>query len=161
MSKALLTQSEIELVRAGYARFSKGDVRGVAEILDPDVEYVLPDDFPEGMGGVFHGRQEVLRMWESMLTELEYWRAEAEKIIHVPPDRLLVLARVSAKGKASGAEIQMQTADLLTVRNSRIVRVHIYRDPHEALRTVGIEDRPSVNEGGDDGHSTSAGFDQA
>jgi ketosteroid isomerase-like protein len=47
---------------------------------------------------------------------------------------------VRAKGKASGAEIQMHTADLLTVRNAKIVRVHIYRDPGEALRTVGIED---------------------
>jgi ketosteroid isomerase-like protein len=108
-------------------------------MLDPDVDDVLPDDFPERMGGVFHGRQEVLDMWESMLTELEYWRVEAEKIVPVPPDRLLVLARVRAKGKASGAEIEMQTGDLLTVRDGKIVRAHIYRDSVEALRTVGIE----------------------
>ena len=132
-------QSEIEVVRDSYARFSTGDVRGAAEILDPDVEYVLPDDFPEGMGGVFHGRQEVLRMWKSILTELEYWRVEAEKIVPVPPDRLLVLAHMRAKGKASGAEIQMHTGDLLTVRNAKISRVHIYRDPGEALRKVGME----------------------
>ena len=140
MSKAPPMQAEIELVRDGYARFSAGDIRGVAEILDPDVQYVLPDVFPEGMGGVFHGRKEVLRMWESMLNELEYWRVETEKFVPVPPDRLLVLARVKAKGRASGAEIQMQTADLLTVRNAMVVRAHIYRDPSEALRAVGIEE---------------------
>lgn len=140
MSKTVLMQSEIAFVRDGYARFSAGDVRAVAEGLDPDVEYVLPDDFPDGMGGVFRGRREVLRMWESMLDELEYWRIDAERIVPVPPDQVLVLTHNTAKGKASGAEIQMQTGDLLTVRNAKIVRVHIYRDPGEALRTAGIED---------------------
>jgi ketosteroid isomerase-like protein len=133
-------QSEIELARDGYARFSAGDIIGAAEVLDPDVEYLLPDDFPEGMGGRFRGRQEVLRMWESMSNELEYWRIEGERFIPLPPDRVLVLACTRAKGKASGAEIQIQTADLWTVRDGQVVRARIYREPGEALREVGLAD---------------------
>lgn len=130
---------EIEVLRDGYASFSAGDIMRALDVLDPDVEYVLPDDFPEGIGGRFNGRNEVRRLWQSILTELDYWINEPETFVPVPPDRVLVLARTRAKGKASGAEIAMQTADLWTLRDARVVRGVIYRDRAEALRSVGIE----------------------
>ena len=51
-------------------------------------------------------------------------------------DRVVGLARQRAKGLESGAPAEMTFAQVVTVRNGRIVRIENYSDQAEALAAV-------------------------
>src|SRR5439155_23972176 len=97
-------QAAIEALPALYAAFSRGDLETGLAAFDPDVEYIIPHDFPEG--DTYRGHAGVRRFWEMGLRELDYWRVEPERFITVPPNRVLVFATERIKGRASKVETE-------------------------------------------------------
>ena len=67
-----------------------------------------------------------------MVGSREYFRAfsdlriEAERIIDLGDDKVLVLTRQTARGKLSGAPFEHELADLMTLADGRIVGMIAY-----------------------------------
>jgi ketosteroid isomerase-like protein len=127
-----VTEENVALVRDIYAA---PDFFALNDRTSRDVEFDFSDLYPERP--VIRGFEELRRFRE------ESWRDpvsfEPERFIDLDAERVLVLVRVSAVGKVSGASVGGRSAHELTIRDGLVVRVKVYPDADEALRAAGLE----------------------
>jgi ketosteroid isomerase-like protein len=131
-----MSRENLELVRSIYAAWEGGDFT-LAEWADPEIEYVAVDG-PDP--GTWKGLTEMARNFRSWLSTWEEFRLEASEYRELDPERVLVLDRLSGRGKTSGLDlgrIQSQGAWLFHVRDGRVTRMVRYMDRHRALEAVG------------------------
>ena len=65
-------------------------------------------------------------------------RIEAERIIDLGGDRVLVLPRQTALGKQSGVPIDHEFGDVFTLDDGKVVRYDTYWNRAEALEAAGL-----------------------
>ena len=46
--------------------------------------------------------------------------------------------RQTATGKVSGAEVEVENAQVITLRDGKVIRTVVYSDPDEAARAAGV-----------------------
>lgn len=125
-----------QLLRAAYAAWNAGDLEAATAHAAPDVEVVQDPELP----GAFHGRgPETLRGWLGSFFETwDEFRVELERVVR-HGDRVVALARVHARGKASGIDVDVRVGHVATFRQGLIVRFETYGDPEAALRAAGAD----------------------
>jgi uncharacterized protein len=131
----------VEVVRRGYEAFNVGDIEGSLALIHPEVEwhtYIVPGPG----GGIYNGHDGVRQLWSDARNIFGNFRNEPERIIDVPPDRVVAFIRVCGIGKESGIPVEARIAHLFTFRDGLPVRVQSYDDRDEALRVAGIEGEP-------------------
>jgi hypothetical protein len=70
--------------------------------------------------------------------EGETYRAHAETFIDTG-DRIVVGVRLTARGKASGAEVEMRRWNVYEIRNGLVIRIDIFETKAQALEAAGLE----------------------
>jgi ketosteroid isomerase-like protein len=103
--------------------------------LHPDVEWVIAREHPQAR--TLTGREAVAqyrREWEEMLPGARF---ERERLL-TADDRVLAIGTIHGAGAASGAEVAVPLALLLTTSGGLIVRVQEFLDPAEALESAGL-----------------------
>jgi ketosteroid isomerase-like protein len=65
------------------------------------------------------------------------WRLEPERFIDAG-DRVVVVARLSARGKASDVSLERHDGMVWTVRDGKAVRLDYFNNPTEALEAAGL-----------------------
>jgi ketosteroid isomerase-like protein len=123
-----------EVVLAAYDSFNRGEIEPILDILHPDVEWVPPPTSLEPRP--LRGRDAVREylapnFFESQTAE------PLETIEHA--NRLLVVARVRARGRGSGVELDQTAYHVLTIEEGRAVRFEVHVDRAEALRALGAD----------------------
>ncbi|MFJ4188766.1 nuclear transport factor 2 family protein [Kitasatospora sp. NPDC089509] len=122
------TDPDVALVLAAYTAYARGDIDAAVADLDPDVDWVEPEEFPNG--GAHHGRDAVHKylsaayaMWSELVSErTAYRRGEEIVIVH------------HMRGvQTDGVPLELTAADVFTVREGRVVRMHAHADPAEVL----------------------------
>lgn len=108
----------------------------VVEVLHPEVEFREDPKFPEGR--VYHGRDAVRTYFKRFSSEFQPFWWEAEDVIDVDDDRVLLLVRVRGRGRGSGAKFDTRGGWLFTLSNGMAVRVDAYLDRREALDAAGL-----------------------
>ncbi len=66
------------------------------------------------------------------------YEATGEKFLELDAERVLVLGRVTGRGKTSGVSVETEFANLLHVREGRISRLSLYSDRDRALADLGL-----------------------
>jgi uncharacterized protein len=124
--------SEIaELLRGAYEAYSRGEVDAVLELLDPDVEWVPPSSSLEPHP--LRGRDAVREYLSPNIFEDQ--KAEPLEIIEAG-GRVLVVARVQARARGSGIEIDQVVYHLFTIEDGLAVRFSAHIDRKEALAAL-------------------------
>jgi ketosteroid isomerase-like protein len=115
----------LEVVRSTYAAFSRGDVDAVLERFHPDVDWHPPPTSIDPQP--LRGRDAVREYLSPNFFESQ--RAEPIEVT-VEGDRVLVEARVQARGAGSGVEIDSTAWHLYEFRDEQVVRfeAHVSRD---------------------------------
>jgi ketosteroid isomerase-like protein len=132
-----MPESHVDLVRRGLDAFNRKDAVALVETLDPDAELVPMRSVLEG--GAYQGHQGLRRFMEEMDDDWESFQLAGEEFRAVGQDRVLVLGRVVARGRASGVDVDSPAAWLCYVRAGRVARVRFYSDPAEAIEAAGLE----------------------
>ena len=129
-----MSEENVELARAGYELFNRGDLDGLLELCAPDIVWRDPGnpDTPD-----VSGRDGVRSYFETVLEPWENLRREPEEIIDAG-DRVLALWRMSARGTGSGIEIDMTGADLLTFEDGMLALWEAYTDRAKAREAAGL-----------------------
>jgi ketosteroid isomerase-like protein len=132
-------EQNVELHRRALDAFNAHDVEAFLAFADPGVEYHAVLAAVSGTT-VYHGHEGV-RAWFKDFEDVwdDQVRAEPEVYFAVG-ERTLLLYRLRARGRQSGAEVTMQFAQVATWRDGLAVEVKIYTDRKEALRELGVSD---------------------
>lgn len=124
--------SNLDLVRAIYDRWQRGDFSSV-DWADPELEYEIVDGPApgrwNGIAGLREGGLAFMSSWEDL-------HVVAEETRELDATRVLVLTRLSGRGKTSGVElgeVQARGADVLDIRGGKVVRFVLYHDRERAL----------------------------
>jgi uncharacterized protein len=136
-----MSQENVEIVRRGYELYAAGDLDGVASLFADEAE--LADAGGLGVAGTAagtrHGPEGFLRATEEALEAFEDYRVEAEEFIDAG-DVVVVPVRISGRGRASGAKLDMLLAHLWVLRSGKAIRGEVYRTTEEALEAAGLEE---------------------
>ena len=139
-----MSQENVEVVRGLY---EMGDFfnaapeqfdRAFRDYLDEQFELRLPPDYPEGKL-VFRGRQGAAELIAMLHDTWGEWRFETERFIDAD-NRVVVFARILAKGGVSGVPIELETTHVWTVSAGRATSVQFCRDRSEALEAAGLSE---------------------
>ncbi len=133
-----MSQENVEILRRLYERWAAGDFP--ADFFDPDVEHSRIGAQTPDMEGRWLGLDKFATVFREYLQALSDLRIEAERIIDLSGDRVLVLSRQSARGKQSGVPIEHELGDLFTLRDGKIVRYESYWNRAEALEAAGLSE---------------------
>jgi ketosteroid isomerase-like protein len=129
-----------ELVRRMYEAFTRGDLDAIEPLLDRDVEYHNPEEALEP--GVRRGPESFLSALRRLHESFEYRTVEAEQMVEEGDD-VVVVMRIVARGKTSGAPVEQRSGQLWRIRDGRLVRLEWFRNADEAFEAAGLERPPA------------------
>ena len=133
-----MSQENAEILHRLFQRWATGDL--TADCFDPDIEYLRTGTGNPIMEGRWLGRDEVSTAMRDYIRAFSDLRIEAERIVDLGGDRVLVLSRHNARGKQSGVPIEHEIGDLFTMRDGRIVRYESYWIRAEAIEAAGLSE---------------------
>jgi ketosteroid isomerase-like protein len=130
-----LSQQNIDLVRAAYEAFGRGDIPGVFDTMVDDVEFVLAENSVYDRGTPYRGKDDVgenifARMgaeWDGFTIVLE--------ALHDAGDVVVMQGRYRGTYKATGRQSNVQVVHIWTVRDGKLVRMQQYADT-AAMREI-------------------------
>ena len=132
-----MPQENVEVVRAANDAWNRGDLDGALSNVHPDIEFAQDDRIP---GAVSLTGRAAVRAWlESFQETWEWFRIVPERIEGVDGERVLIVARISAKGRTSQAEVEQTVGHVLSVQEGSVVRWDSYAEPDEAVQAAGRE----------------------
>ena len=131
-----MSEENVELVRRFIDAWSAHDRARMAELLHPDA--VFHSAVTNVVGETFHGRDQILGVFDRWDEEWSEIRWEVDEVIDVDEFRVVTLHRVIATGRASGIETVRELGGLIEIRDGRVVSQWIYLDRDEALEAAGL-----------------------
>jgi ketosteroid isomerase-like protein len=124
----------LDLVRSIYASIGRGDY-SEATWADSRIEYIVADGTEPGS---FTGRDGLVQAMRSVFGAMEDVRAEAEEYRELDAERVLVLTRLSGRGKTSGVQIGDLGAEVFEIHNGNVTRIVVYWERDHALADLGL-----------------------
>jgi hypothetical protein len=136
---AVLAQTFAELVAAMQARLAATGV--LAEIEFEIADGPAPGRW-SGVAGMIDAYREVMNAWEGYSAKVEEYR-------ELDGERVLVLQRLSGRGKTSGielGEIQPNAAGVFYVHDGKVSRITLYYDRERAFSDLGLTQESAAAE---------------
>jgi ketosteroid isomerase-like protein len=131
-----MSKDNVELVRASWEAWRRGDTDAVFAFYDPEIEWDMTNAYVPDMG-VFHGHdgiREFFREWRAFFAD---YYAEPEQFV-ASDDDVMVRVRQGGRGRSTSVGVEMPTYwQVYRLRDGRAVRVEIYRDEADALAAIG------------------------
>lgn len=130
-----MSQSALDTVHGLWQAFRAGDMDAVDALLDPDVEWVIPDVIP--WGGTYRGPSGVRAYLSNALEYLDVAASGAEfrEFFH-DGDKVIDIAMSYGRVKSTGRDFVMPTVHVTTVKDGKVVRMQSLYDPGNALRAL-------------------------
>lgn len=115
-----------EVVRRQYLASAAGDLEALRATLAPDVEWTEMAGFP--LAGTYRSPQGVTEhVMESLGRDWEGWTAHDDRYV-VDGENVVVLARYTARNRATQKDLAVRVAHHFVVRGGLIVRFEQFVD---------------------------------
>lgn len=128
-----MSRPEIELLRAGYEAFTRGDRDAVIELAHPDIELVPADRALNS--ATVRGRAQVQRFFRDLFEPFEEVRVEPEEF-HEYGDQIVAFVRVRSRPRGSTAFVDNRIGHLWTFRDGRPIRLQVFPERAGALEAA-------------------------
>ena len=123
----------VEVVRAGYDAFNRGDMEAVLATLDPALEWWPATDEP--ITEPYRGHDGYLGLVGDIREYVPDLQAEIEEITAVG-DHVITCLRFWGRGRDSGIPVEIRETNVARFRDGKIVEVREYREKAEALEAI-------------------------
>ena len=133
-----MSAADVEIVRAVYGHWERGDYAGANVHMADDLVYIRIGAELPGFDGEFRGLAEAGRAVADYLSAFSDVRDRADRIVDLG-DRVFVVDHQTAIGRHSGAVVERDFGQFLTVRDGEVVHIEHYWHLGEALRRAGLE----------------------
>jgi ketosteroid isomerase-like protein len=132
-----MSEENLQVVRAGFDAFSRGDMPAMLELFDPSVVFIpLPDapDFQSfhGHEGLLQGIAQTIGIWDDFSVELREMRDF--------DDHVLASVRWWGRGPSSGIQMETDVYALVTLSKGKIVRWQFFASEQQALEAAGLSE---------------------
>jgi ketosteroid isomerase-like protein len=134
-----MSRENVEVVQTGWEAWQKGDLDAVCATWDPAVEWDTTNfaDWPEN--AVYRGEDEVRRFLEEWVDTWDRYESGVDAFVDAG-DRVLVLCWQRGFGRESEVPVQIEMAQVFTIRHGRVVRIDNYTDRTQAFEAVGLRE---------------------
>jgi ketosteroid isomerase-like protein len=134
-----MSQENVEVVREGWDAWLRGDLPRLFGFFDADVVWDTSHfrDWPES---AYHGRPGVERFLGEWLAVWDEYEMRLDDLIVAADGRVVSLIHHCGKGRESGLALDMEMAQIATLRDGKITRLDNYDDRAEALEAVGLRE---------------------
>ncbi len=131
-----MSQENVEIVRGIYAQWAQGHMRAGVEVFDPDIDFksFLPD---ANDWVVARGPAEVEAFMREFLAQWANYRLIAEEFRDAGT-KVFVGGRQAARGRLSGAEVELPMHSAWTFRAEKVVALRFTPLREEALEAAGL-----------------------
>ena len=130
-----MSQENVELVRAGFAAFERGDVTEMLNLMsDQLVVYRAdPDD------ATFHGKEGFLEATAEWTEGFSEWAVVPQEFIDAG-DFVVVRVRQVVRGESSGVSVEAAFWFVFEVNGTKVTKLSVYARRSEALEAVGLRE---------------------
>ena len=134
-----MSEENVEIVNQAWEALFRGDLDGLAAIWDPEVVWELthfrewPEPAYRGIDGVKRFLTEWAEVWDD-------WEFGARETLATPDGRVISLAWQRGKGRESGLAMEIEWAQIFTLRDGKITRIDNYDDRDDALEAAGLQE---------------------
>ena len=140
-----MSQENVEFVKSLYAAGETMDKEQllaalptlIEQVCDPDIEWV--EDPGRADAQTHRGHAGVLRSFEQWLEGFDEYGFVLERAVDCGED-VFVVCREEGRGSASGATVSAAIYQVLTVRDSKIVRFQEFYDEQTAREAAGLRE---------------------
>jgi ketosteroid isomerase-like protein len=120
-------------VYAFAVAIDKGDVEAAVEVCDPEIEFrsVFAID-----GRAYVGHAGIRQYFVDVATTWDTYHMEVHRVVGGRDGRVAIIMTMHVRGRGSGVAISDPTGHVWTLRNGRLLRNRVYREPTEALAAI-------------------------
>jgi ketosteroid isomerase-like protein len=135
-----MSQENVEIVRAAFDAYSRGDMESVFRLVDPEIVVMQPPEMPDAVPHHGHaGVMEAIAVWPE---EWDDYRIEIVQIVDAG-DHVVVRIHQRGRGKGSGVEVEGEIWFVLRFRNSKVAEWRMFGTEREALEAAGLSEQDS------------------
>jgi ketosteroid isomerase-like protein len=133
-----MSAENVEIVRKAIDAFDRGDLDAWLGFLSPEVVW---ESLPlPGFRDVYRGRAGA-REWRELLLEVfKEAHLEIEEITALSDDRVLIVSRVTGRGRGSGVPVERPSCEVSWLADGLITRRQVFWTRDEALEAAGLAD---------------------
>jgi ketosteroid isomerase-like protein len=131
-----MSAENVEIVRQGYEEFLATGVP-VERTMAPEFVWDMSTfhNWPERQ--TYDGAAGAREFISDWVSAWEDWRLEVRELIDAGDD-VVAIVHQSGRSKTTGLEVDMDFAQVWTIKDGMQTRMRMYSAPDEALRAVGL-----------------------
>ena len=131
-----MSDADVELITRMYRAWNSGDMAALIDVFDAEVE-VHPALGAFLASTVYRGHEGVAAWYEETYEPWAELHAEPERFIDAG-ERTVVVAALRARVPGGQVDVEGEIAQVVTVRDGKIVRLDGYEEPEAAFAAVGV-----------------------
>jgi ketosteroid isomerase-like protein len=134
-----MSQANVEIVQTLFEATARRDAEAARPLLDPDVEWDMSTfPFPD-LAGAYRGHDEVFAWWLRYFDAWDECGFEILDVLHDEANELVVATRAWGRGR-DGIAVDRSFANLMTLRNGKLIRNQAFQDQAKALEAAGLRE---------------------
>jgi ketosteroid isomerase-like protein len=132
-----MSQENVELAQRGYRHFNEvGEFD--SEFASPECEFDLSNAMPDVRP--FRGLDRANALLRDWTAAFDDFRVEADRVLEMGDDRLVVFVRNTGRLREGGAPIENRFIHVWTIRDGKAIRMEGYLDEEMALEAAGLRE---------------------
>ena len=138
MLGARMSKENVEVVRAAFDAYLRGDDEGLVGFAHPDVEIQPSSDSTEGTPQ--RGHDALLRFFHEWESAWENYSIEPREF-HDAGDKVVIVLYERGRGPGSGIVVDDQFAHVWSIDEGKATRIEVFSHKRDALAAAGIGPR--------------------
>jgi ketosteroid isomerase-like protein len=126
-------QANVDVVRAMYEEFSRGDIPAVLARIDNSIVFTILGSPAVPLAGVRRGAAGMAEFFAELANTLEFSAFEPHDYI-AQGDRVVALVHYAGKNKNTGRKFDAEAAMIWTIRNGKAVNFVEYSDTEQLAK---------------------------
>jgi ketosteroid isomerase-like protein len=114
---------------------TSGDREAGLAACDPEIEFRSMLGIS---GRAYVGHDGIREYFDDIESAWAEWNVEVERVAEAADGRVAIVMTMHARGKGSGLGFAERTAHVWTVRDGRLLRNELHREPERALHELGL-----------------------
>jgi uncharacterized protein len=132
-----MSRENVEVVRGIFDAWNRSDFDAAWALCDPRL--VIDRSRSLADARIYRGTDEVARFWADWRGTWATTNWEIDELVDAGDD-VVVLGRFHGRGLESGAVVEANVAQLMTVRDGKLVRGVLFQSRSDALEAAGLSE---------------------